>query len=213
MAVGSHCVQTHISYTVLVGGLLGGAVAWLGVVWWRTDRLAERHPLRWLLIGTATLIVAWLPPVIEQLQPGTGNLRKLYEQFTDPGEPFVGSRAAVKAMIGRFNLLGPWIIDAQKDPLSTPNYIGFVLFAALVACLGAPGVEATRADRTVAVRGADRGDRVGAVLDDANLRRLLRVRDPLDAPAGRAVGRDMRVVVLAHLASRGGHAGRTRRGG
>jgi hypothetical protein len=133
VAVGSHCVQTHISYTVLVGGLLGGTVAWLGVVWWRTDRLAERHPLRWLLIGTATLIVAWLPPVIEQLRPGTGNLRKLYEQFTDPGEPFVGSRAAVKAMIGRFNLLGPWIIDAQKDPLSTPNYVGFVLFAALVA--------------------------------------------------------------------------------
>ncbi len=133
VAVGSHCVQTHISYTVLVGGLLGGAVAWLGAVWWRTDRLADRHPLRWLLIGTATLIIAWLPPVIEQLRPGTGNLRKLYHQFSEPGEPFVGSRAAIKAMIGRFNLLGPWIMDAQKDPLTTPNYVGFVLFAALVA--------------------------------------------------------------------------------
>ena len=132
VAVGSHCVQTHISYTVLVGGLLGGTVAWLGWVWWRTDRLDERHPLRWLLIGSATLIVAWLPPVIEQLQPGTGNLRKLYHQFSDPGEPFVGARAAIKAMIGRFNLLGPWIADAQKDPRSTPNYLGFVLFAALV---------------------------------------------------------------------------------
>ncbi len=133
VAVGSHCVQTHISYTVLVAGLLGGAVTWLGVVWWRTDRLAGRHPLRWLLIGTATLVVAWLPPVIEQLRPGTGNLRKLYHQFSDPGEPFVGTRAAIKAMIGRFNLLGPWIVDAGKDPLTTPNYIGFVLFASLVA--------------------------------------------------------------------------------
>ena len=133
IAVGSHCVQTHISYTVLVGGLLGGAVAWLGVLWWRTDRLADRHPLRWLLIGSATMIVAWLPPVVEQLRPGTGNLRKLYHQFSDPGAPFVGTRAAIKAMIGRFNLLGPWIIDAQKDPRSTPNYLGFVLFVALVA--------------------------------------------------------------------------------
>ena len=32
VAVGSHCVQTHISYTVLVSGLLGGVVVWLGVV-------------------------------------------------------------------------------------------------------------------------------------------------------------------------------------
>jgi hypothetical protein len=132
VAVGSHCVQTHISYTVLVGGLLGGVVAWLAGLWWRTDRLAERHPLKWLLIATATLIVAWLPPVIEQLRPGTGNLRKLYHQFTDPGAPFVGTRAAIKAMVGRFNLFGPWIVDAQKDPLSTPNYIGFVLFVGLV---------------------------------------------------------------------------------
>jgi hypothetical protein len=136
VAVGSHCVQTHISYTVLVGGLLGAAVAWLGVLWWRTDRLVDRHPLRWLLIGTATLVVAWLPPVIEQLRPGTGNLRKLYHQFSDPGEPFVGTRAAVKAMVGRFNLFGPWIVDPQKDPLTTPNYIGFVLFAALVSVSG-----------------------------------------------------------------------------
>jgi hypothetical protein len=133
VAIGSHCVQTHISYTVLVGGLLGGAVVWLAWLWWRTDRLAGRHPLRWLLIATATMIIAWLPPVIEQLHPGTGNLRKLYHQFTDPGAPFVGARAAIKAMVGRFNLFGPWIVDAHKDPVSTPNYAGFVLFVALVA--------------------------------------------------------------------------------
>ena len=133
VAVGSHCVQTHISYTVLVGGLLGGVVAWLAWLWWRTDRLTDCHPLRWLLIATAILIVSWLPPVIEQLRPGTGNLRKLYHQFTDPDAPFVGPRAALKAMVGRFNLFGPWVVDAQKDPRSTPNYIGFVLFVALVA--------------------------------------------------------------------------------
>ena len=105
---------------------------WLAWLWWRTDRLTGRHPLRWLLIATATMIVAWLPPVIEQLHPGEGNLRKLYHQFTDPGAPFVGARAAIKAMIGRFNLLGPWIVDAQKDPRSSPNYIGFIMFVALV---------------------------------------------------------------------------------
>lgn len=132
VAVGSHCVQTHISYTVLVGGLLGAVVAWLAWLWWRTDRLTDRSPLRWLLIASATLVVAWLPPVIEQARPGTGNLRKLYHQFADPDAPFVGLRAALKAMVGRFNLFGPWIVDAQKDPRSAPNYLGFVLFVALV---------------------------------------------------------------------------------
>jgi len=99
VAVGSHCVQTHISYTVLVTGLLVSTLAWLGWLWRRTDRLADRHPLRWLVIATATTIVCWLPPVIEQLRPGTGNMRKLYHQFTEPGEPFVGARAAIKAML------------------------------------------------------------------------------------------------------------------
>ncbi len=132
VAVGSHCVQTHISYTVLVTGLLASTLAWLGWLWLRTDRLAGRHPLRWLGIATATMVVSWLPPVIDQLRPGTGNMRKLYHQFTNPGEPFVGSRAAIKAMVGRFNLLGPWLIDPQKDPRSTPNYVGFVLFVVLV---------------------------------------------------------------------------------
>ena len=132
IAIGSHCVQTHISYTVLVTGLLASTLAWLGWLWWRTDRLAGRHPLRWLVIATATMVVSWLPPVIEQLHPGSGNMRKLYHQFSDPGEPFVGARAAIKAMVGRFNILGPWLIDPQKDPRSTPNYFGFVLFVVLV---------------------------------------------------------------------------------
>ena len=136
VAIGSHCVQTHISYTVLVTGLLAAVMAWLGWLWWRTDRLDERHPLRWLLISAAVVFVAWLPPVIEQLRPGTGNMRKLYHQFTDPGAPFVGVSAALKAMVGRFNLLGPWIADARKNPLTSPNYVGFVLFAALVVVSG-----------------------------------------------------------------------------
>jgi hypothetical protein len=58
------------------------------------------------VISVAVFVIAWLPPVIEQLQPGTGNLRKLYDTFSDPSEPFVGARASVKAIVGRFNLFG-----------------------------------------------------------------------------------------------------------
>jgi hypothetical protein len=78
----------------------------------------------------------WAPPVIEQLQTGTGNLRKIYDQFSEPGEPFVGVGAALKAMIGRFNLLGPWLRDPLTSPTSGPNLVGFVLFGALVGVAG-----------------------------------------------------------------------------
>jgi len=132
VAIGSHCIQTHISYTVLVTGLLAGTIVWLGYLWWRTDRLDGGHPLRWLLVSVGVFVVAWLPPVIQQLQPGTGNLRKLYDTFSNPSEPFVGARASLKAYVGRFNLFGPWIMDAHKDPRSAPSYIGFVLFVTLV---------------------------------------------------------------------------------
>jgi hypothetical protein len=138
VAVGSHCVQTHISYTVLVAGSLAAAAAWLLIEWWRSRGSGSDTPTlwRWLAISAGTGAVMWLPPLIEQLQGGTGNLRKVYDQFTDPAEPYVGLRAALKAMAGRFNLLGPWIDDPLQSPTADPNVIGFVLFCGLVAAGG-----------------------------------------------------------------------------
>lgn len=136
VAVGSHCVQTHISYTVLVVGTLGAAAVWLAVEWWRTrgsDALSPWQSLAW---SAAAGAVMWLPPLVEQLQRGTGNLRKVYDQFTQPTEAYVGVGAALKAMAGRFNLFGPWSNDPLQSPTADPNVIGFVLFCALVAAGG-----------------------------------------------------------------------------
>jgi hypothetical protein len=132
VAIGSHCMQSHVSYAVMVGGLLGLVTVWLGWCWWRTDRLDGRRPLRWLTVSVVTLVVVWLPPVIDQLRPGEGNLRKLYREFSNPAEPFIGVRAALKAMVGRFNLLGPWLHAPATDPRSSPNLLGFLLFVALI---------------------------------------------------------------------------------
>ena len=88
----------------------------------------------------------------------------------------------------------------SKDPRSTPNYIGFVLFVALV------GVSARWAWRRrlrvelslYAVLA--RGDRAGVPVDDTDLRQLLRVRHPMDVATGGDVGCSQLVVVLAHMA-------------
>ncbi len=136
VVVASHCVQTHISYTLLCAGLLGLLTVWIAWRWWRTDALAGRHPLRWLVIAAACGVVMWVPPLIEQFRPGTGNLTKIYDQFTDPGEPYVGIGAAAKALVGRLNLLGPWLHDPAASPRATPDVVGFVLFVALVGAGG-----------------------------------------------------------------------------
>ena len=131
--VGSHCVQTHVSYTLLVTGLLGAAIVWLAVLAWRTDRVAPRRLAFHLGLSAVLFVLAWLPPVIEQLRPGTGNLRKLWDEFSSPAAPYVGPGAALKAMAGVFNLAGPWIVGPGTEPTDAPNVPGAIGFVLLVA--------------------------------------------------------------------------------
>ncbi|HEY5875704.1 MAG TPA: hypothetical protein VIT64_10395, partial [Ilumatobacteraceae bacterium] len=88
--VGSHCVQTHVSYTLLVTGLLGASIVWLLVLTLRTGAIPRRRMAVSAGVAAACFVVVWLPPLIEQFRPGPGNLRKLYDEFTSPAEPYVG---------------------------------------------------------------------------------------------------------------------------
>ncbi len=136
IAVGSFCVQTHISYVPLVLGLLALSLFWRIY----EDRSATprtfaplRRSLKWsVLIGA----VMWLPPVIEQLRPGSGNLHRLWQHFTDPPSDTVGYRAALKAMIGEFNLAGPFVSGPGKAPYDSPNFLGFAGFSFIIVIGG-----------------------------------------------------------------------------
>ena len=128
VVVGTHCVQTHVSYVpiVIVPLLLVGAHAW-----WDARREGEsiRRPLAWsILVG----FVMWIPPVIEQLRPGPGNLRRLWEEFATSHDDYVGWGAAAKAMIGELNLAGPFVTGPGKAPYDPPNTVGFAAFVILV---------------------------------------------------------------------------------
>ena len=91
VAVGYHCLQTHISYVPLVVATL--AVIAVRVAW-TTRRTGEwKRPFAW---SAAVTFVMWLPPVIEQLQPGPGNLRRIWDHFTNPPEQPIGIRAAAR---------------------------------------------------------------------------------------------------------------------
>ncbi|MBU3688167.1 MAG: hypothetical protein FGM29_01210 [Actinobacteria bacterium] len=127
VAAGYHCLQTHISYVPLVAGALVPLVAWLI---WTTRRSGEwRRPIAW---SAAVTFVMWLPPVIEQLRPGPGNLRRVWEHFTNPPDETVGVRAAFRALAGEFNLAGPFVTGPGRDPTDDPRWWGFAAFIVVV---------------------------------------------------------------------------------
>jgi len=127
VAVGYHCLQTHISYVPLVAGALVPLVVWL--VWTTRRSGTWRRPVVW---SAGVTFAMWLPPVIEQLQPGPGNLRRVWEHFANPPDETVGLRAAFRALAGEFNLAGPLVTGPGRDPTDDPRWWGFVAFVVVV---------------------------------------------------------------------------------
>lgn len=144
-AVGYHLVQTHISYVPMVVATLL-AVSIRSLMIWRRDA-AFRRLVGWVAGISA---VMWAPPVVEQFQDGTGNLRRLVEHFTSPESATVGVGAAIKAMAGEFNLWGPFVTGPGKAPYDAPNPIGLILFVLIVGA-GALAVRGDRILRTLYV--------------------------------------------------------------
>lgn len=126
-AVGYHCFQTHISYVPLVVSVLGAVALWVVVTRWGSREWVR--PIGWTSVVT---FVMWLPPVIEQLQPGRGNLKRVWEHFTDPPSDTIGFRAAARAMAGELNLGGSFVVGPGRVTTDPVAWWGFVLFLVVV---------------------------------------------------------------------------------
>jgi hypothetical protein len=83
-AAASFCLQNHAGYLPLVGALGLLALGSACVTTFRHDGgRSRRAGAAWIGIAAATTVVLWLPPVIEELGGGTGNLSLLWQHFTD----------------------------------------------------------------------------------------------------------------------------------
>ncbi len=146
--VGTHCAQTHISYMVLVHGLLAAAVVWLAFMAWRrwepdgaaSGTITWRRLVRPVVISAGVGFVMWLPPLYDQFRR-THNLSWLFHHFTSPCdpryggtcEPSVGLSHAAKALATELNLGGAWISGATHNPAtSDPSLAGLVIVALVV---------------------------------------------------------------------------------
>jgi hypothetical protein len=144
---GVFAVQCHAGYIPLVGALLA-TLAGLTLWRWRRDRPTGYGRSWWAAVGT--LVVMWIPPLIDQWRRSPGNLRILFHHFTSTTEPdgsarnYVGLGGAVKAFVGEFSLAGPWVRGPFRQPDQAPSW---AMFAITVAVLAAAAVYVWRGAR------------------------------------------------------------------
>jgi len=104
---GSMCMQTHISYLGLIGGLAVFTVALL--VWHafkrRRDPTSRRALWKWGGISLVTGVLLWIPPVIDQFAHSPGNLGIIRDYFSHPPDATIGVRRGVGVLLAQ---LDPW---------------------------------------------------------------------------------------------------------
>jgi hypothetical protein len=86
--VATFLVQTHVSYGLIAGTIVLGALVGLVVTEWRrrpASAARRRTYLRGGLISVVVLAVLWLPVVVQQVFRDPGNLGQLYHFFRSHG--------------------------------------------------------------------------------------------------------------------------------
>jgi hypothetical protein len=150
LLVGSFIVQTNVSAAVLVVALLVVAAV-VSVVTLLTDRRHRSVPadasgpwtrVGWV-VGSAALVLMWVPPVVQQLTNHPGNLTLIYRFFTagHPGPSLVDSVRSVVAVYGVL-LSGP--SEVMSSYLGRAPDHGVAAYTSVVVAVLA-GVVATAA--------------------------------------------------------------------
>ena len=106
MFAGSFCMQTHISYLGLVGGI--AALTVLAVAAWAIPHGDHRPGLRRLLAwtgGSAALgLLLWVPPIVDQATNDPGNASMIVENFRHASDDPIGLSRGVELIAVHLNL-------------------------------------------------------------------------------------------------------------
>jgi hypothetical protein len=124
------CLQTHISYLGLVGGLSAAVLVWVvGSLWKRPGALGP-HAVRWIVVSGVVVVATWLPPVLQELTSSEGNLTLLWRHFTNPPEAAIGVRHGLDVFLVHLN---PWRLVWPRDGVTGAVWPGVLLLVAWAA--------------------------------------------------------------------------------
>jgi hypothetical protein len=153
----SFCMQTHISYLGLVGGLAALCLAGLAVRAYgvRGDRPALRRVARWGAISLALGLVLWLPTLIDQVTGDPGNASIVVDHFLHADEEPIGVGRGGELFGVHLNL---WRLLAGQHATSGSVVPGVLLVAAWLAA----AIVTWRLPATAAATGAAAGAADGA---------------------------------------------------
>jgi hypothetical protein len=134
--VGSHCVQSHAGYALLVVPPIG---VMLVLVTIRHSRDRKQRSIRTIpgvftpvLVGVGTAVVMWSPAFIDQIRRRPGNLSILWQHFGSPEEPTLGLMRSIEIVASQLNLFGPWLFGPGAANGGFVRWVGFIAFVAIV---------------------------------------------------------------------------------
>ncbi|MFM8857326.1 MAG: hypothetical protein ACKOI2_09015 [Actinomycetota bacterium] len=134
--VGSHCVQSHAGYVLLVIPPLGVVLVSLAVRRWRQHNpdgsISRQRVFVPIITGVVTALVVWSPAFLDQMRRRPGNLSILWQHFGSPDEPTLSLHTSIEIITTQMNLFGPWLFGpgaARTDPI---RWIGFMCFIGIV---------------------------------------------------------------------------------
>ncbi len=145
-AVGSFCVQCHVGYAPLVGGLGILAVVW--AMWPVAGRGHDTRPRVQVVLATLlALLLCWLPAMVEQVTNDPGNLTAILDYATEPGDAVAGWGSAWEIANVQLGVPSPWSGASEVDVVNDARGTAVPWTAAVVAALVALLVFAVRGRR------------------------------------------------------------------
>jgi hypothetical protein len=102
---GSLCAQTHVPYLLLAGASFFAAAAVVAVRAVRGDDDTRHAGIRTLGLSAVVGVALWLPPIVQELQGGDGNISRLVRYFRSPPESPIGARAGMRLLARHLNVV------------------------------------------------------------------------------------------------------------
>lgn len=136
VVVGSHCVQSHAGYVLLVVPPIGVMILVQTIRRFRLRRSnGSPSPSGLLgptLVGAVTALLMWSPALLDQIRRRPGNLSILWQHFGSPEEPTVGLQKSIEIVTTQMNVFGPWLLGPEAGQSSLVRWIGFTIFVGVV---------------------------------------------------------------------------------